>query len=125
MQLSENEAGKSTTMSGVEDLLFGIPGNSPRNFLHEYHAMRVGALLEKGNWTFRRRISVYGGPRVFTDARNPRTSRAQSKKSKDYAKSDSYLVVDAVLWTRSPLENSLPNRKNQGIFLNFPGNRSA
>lgn len=48
MLLGENEAGKSTTMGGVEDLLFGIPANSPRNFLHEYNAMRVGAILEKG-----------------------------------------------------------------------------
>src|SRR3569833_2664149 len=48
MLLGENEAGKSTTMGGVEDLLFGIPANSPRNFLHEYNTMRVGALLEKG-----------------------------------------------------------------------------
>src|SRR5581483_3487458 len=47
--LGENEAGKSTTMSGVEDLLFGIPPNSSRNFLHEYNSMRVGALLEKGS----------------------------------------------------------------------------
>jgi uncharacterized protein YhaN len=47
MLLGENEAGKSTAMAGIEDLLFGIPPNSPRNFLHEYNAMRVGALLEK------------------------------------------------------------------------------
>src|ERR1700761_1617495 len=48
MLLGENEAGKSTAMNGVEDLLFGIPQNSPRNFLHEYSAMRIGATLEKG-----------------------------------------------------------------------------
>ena len=48
MVLGENEAGKSTSMAGAEDLLFGIPANSPRNFLHEYGAMRVGAILEKG-----------------------------------------------------------------------------
>jgi uncharacterized protein YhaN len=30
MLLGENEAGKSTTMGGVEDLFFGIPANSPR-----------------------------------------------------------------------------------------------
>jgi uncharacterized protein YhaN len=48
MVLGENEAGKSTAMAGIEDLLFGIPSNSPRNFLHEYGAMRVGATLEKG-----------------------------------------------------------------------------
>ena len=45
--LGENEAGKSTAMAGIEDLLFGIPSNSPRNFLHEYGAMRIGATLEK------------------------------------------------------------------------------
>ncbi|OCK55431.1 YhaN family protein [Bradyrhizobium sp. LMTR 3] len=42
----ENEAGKSTTMSAIEDLLFGIPGQSPRNFLHENAALRIGATLE-------------------------------------------------------------------------------
>ena len=46
--LGDNEAGKSTAMAGAEDLLFGIPQNSPRNFLHEYSAMRIGATLEKG-----------------------------------------------------------------------------
>ena len=53
MLLGENEAGKSTAMAGVEDLLFGIPANSSRNFLHEYNAMRVGALLEKGSDTLK------------------------------------------------------------------------
>ena len=53
----DNEAGKSTAMAGIEDLLFGIPSNSPRNFLHDYGAMRVGAILEKGGdaLTVRRR----------------------------------------------------------------------
>jgi len=46
--LGENEAGKSTAMAAIEDLLFGIPSNSPLNFLHEYGAMRVSATLEKG-----------------------------------------------------------------------------
>lgn len=53
MLLGENEAGKSTTMSSIEDLLFGIPTNSSRNFLHEYNAMRVGAILEKGSDTLK------------------------------------------------------------------------
>ncbi len=53
----ENEAGKSTAMAAIEDLLFGIPPNSPRNFLHDYGTMRVGAILEKGEnaLTVRRR----------------------------------------------------------------------
>ncbi|TAJ88471.1 AAA family ATPase, partial [Reyranella sp.] len=53
MLLGENEAGKSTAMGGVEDLFFGIPSNSSRNFLHEYNAMRVGALLERGSDTIK------------------------------------------------------------------------
>ena len=53
MLLGENEAGKSTTMGGVEDLLFGIPPSSSRNFLHEYNAMRVGAILERGSDTLK------------------------------------------------------------------------
>ena len=41
-----NEAGKSTALSAIEDLLFGIPGNSSYNFLHDYGSMRIGAVLE-------------------------------------------------------------------------------
>ncbi|MBI5263857.1 MAG: AAA family ATPase [Bradyrhizobium sp.] len=41
-----NEAGKSTAMAAIEDLLFGIPTTSPRNFLHDYAAMRIGAILD-------------------------------------------------------------------------------
>ncbi len=46
-----NEAGKSTALAAVEDLLFGIPHNSPLNFLHEYASMRIGAVLESDNQT--------------------------------------------------------------------------
>jgi uncharacterized protein YhaN len=46
-----NEAGKSTALSAIEDLLFGIPGNSHYNFLHDYGSMRVGAVLESGGKT--------------------------------------------------------------------------
>jgi uncharacterized protein YhaN len=55
--LGDNEAGKSTAMAGIEDLLFGIPSNSLRNFVHDYGNMRVGATLEKAGQvlTVRRR----------------------------------------------------------------------
>ena len=46
-----NEAGKSTALSAIEDLLFGIPHNSPLNFLHDYGSMRIGAVLEKDGET--------------------------------------------------------------------------
>jgi uncharacterized protein YhaN len=43
-----NEAGKCTTLSAIEDLLFGIPMHSPYSFLHDYTSMRIGAVLENG-----------------------------------------------------------------------------
>ena len=43
-----NEAGKSTALSAIEDLFFGIPPRSPYGFLHAYSSMRIGALLESG-----------------------------------------------------------------------------
>ena len=44
-----NEAGKSTALAAIEDLLFGIPMQSPYNFLHDYSSMRIGANLENGS----------------------------------------------------------------------------
>ncbi len=46
-----NEAGKSTSLAALEDFLFGIPHNSPRNFLHDYGSMRVGAVLQSNGET--------------------------------------------------------------------------
>lgn len=43
-----NEAGKSTALSAIEDLLFGIPVRSPYNFRHNYASLRIGAVLENG-----------------------------------------------------------------------------
>lgn len=52
-----NEAGKSTALAALEDLLFGIPRSSPLNFLHPYPEMRIGGRLEAAGETleFRRR----------------------------------------------------------------------
>ncbi len=43
-----NEAGKTTALTAIEDLLFGIPPRSPYGYLHDYGAMRIGALLQNG-----------------------------------------------------------------------------
>ncbi len=43
-----NEAGKSTALSAIEDLLFGIDPKSKFGFLHEYKNMLLGAALENG-----------------------------------------------------------------------------
>lgn len=42
----ENEAGKSTTLAAVSDLLFGFQKRSPYNFRFDYGLLRVGAVLE-------------------------------------------------------------------------------
>lgn len=47
----ENEAGKTTSLSAVSDLLFGFPVRSPYNFLFDYSLLRVGAVLEDGRTT--------------------------------------------------------------------------
>ncbi|MQX35428.1 AAA family ATPase [Roseospira navarrensis] len=41
-----NEAGKSTALSAFLDLLYGIHGQTPYNFLHDYKVMQIGAVLE-------------------------------------------------------------------------------
>ncbi|MEA2998617.1 MAG: hypothetical protein QOK17_450 [Sphingomonadales bacterium] len=41
-----NEAGKSTTMAAVSDLLFGFGGRTNYDFQHDQQLLRVGAVLE-------------------------------------------------------------------------------
>jgi len=57
-----NEAGKSTSLSAVSDLLFGFPVRSPYNFRFDYSLLRVGAVLEGDDRTLacRRRKSGAG-----------------------------------------------------------------
>lgn len=57
-----NETGKSTALSAVADLLFGIPTKSPFNFLHDYGEMRIGAALEADSEVLevRRRKGIKG-----------------------------------------------------------------
>lgn len=43
-----NEAGKTTSLAAVSDLLFGFPVRSPYNFVFDYSLLRVGAVLEDG-----------------------------------------------------------------------------
>ncbi|MCP5110112.1 MAG: AAA family ATPase, partial [bacterium] len=40
-----NEAGKSSTLRALLDLLFGIPERTPDNFLHSNQDLRIGAEL--------------------------------------------------------------------------------
>ena len=40
-----NEAGKSSSLRAIADLLYGIPGRTPDNFVHPYPKLRIGAEL--------------------------------------------------------------------------------
>lgn len=40
-----NEAGKSTVLAAVGDLLFGMAERTPYSFRHEYGRLRIGATL--------------------------------------------------------------------------------
>lgn len=53
-----NEAGKSSLLRAIRDLLFGIHGHSPDNFLHEYKNLRLLGEIENragDRLTFQRR----------------------------------------------------------------------
>lgn len=53
-----NEAGKSSLLRAIRDLLFGIHGQSPDNFLHDYSALRIrGEIVNRAGTqlTFQRR----------------------------------------------------------------------
>jgi uncharacterized protein YhaN len=53
-----NEAGKSTALAAITDVLYGIEGRSPFDFLHRYADMRLGAAIageDGGRFEFRRR----------------------------------------------------------------------
>ncbi|MCA9178294.1 MAG: AAA family ATPase [Planctomycetales bacterium] len=41
-----NEAGKSSSLRAIVDLLYGIPGQTPDNFVHPYRKLRIGAELQ-------------------------------------------------------------------------------
>lgn len=47
--IGPNEAGKSTMLNGLGDLLFGIEATSPYNFLHDYQAMRLGGVVQNAS----------------------------------------------------------------------------
>ncbi|HMP78469.1 MAG TPA: AAA family ATPase, partial [Pirellulaceae bacterium] len=49
--LGPNEAGKSSSLRGVRSLLYGIPTQSPDDFVHAYQDMRIGGLLETASGT--------------------------------------------------------------------------
>lgn len=47
--LGPNEAGKSTLLDAISDLLFGFPARSPYGFRFENNLLRVGAAMERSD----------------------------------------------------------------------------
>lgn len=65
-----NEAGKTTSLAAISDLLFGFPTRSPYNFVFDYALLRVGAVLEEDGRTFAcRRKKGASGTLVDADDR--------------------------------------------------------
>jgi uncharacterized protein YhaN len=65
-----NEAGKTTSMAAVSDLLFGFGTTSPYNFRFDYSLLRVGALIEEdGESLAVRRRKANAGSLVGSDDR--------------------------------------------------------
>lgn len=63
-----NEAGKTTSMAAVSDLLFGFGTTSPYNFVFDYSLLRVGAELEEdGHSLLVRRRKANSGSLVGAD----------------------------------------------------------
>ncbi|NQU26073.1 MAG: AAA family ATPase, partial [Candidatus Nealsonbacteria bacterium] len=46
-----NEAGKSSSLRGLRQMLYGIPNNSADNFIHAHPRLRVGATLGRADGT--------------------------------------------------------------------------
>ncbi|MEE2639125.1 MAG: AAA family ATPase [Planctomycetota bacterium] len=44
-----NEAGKSSSLRAISDLLYGIPTRTPDNFVHPYPKLRIGADLQNSD----------------------------------------------------------------------------
>ena len=66
----DNEAGKSTSLAAVSDLLFGFQTRSPYNFIFDYSLLRVGAVLEDDGASFAcRRKKGASGTLIDTDER--------------------------------------------------------
>ena len=56
-----NEAGKSSLLRAFRDLLFGIHGQSPDNFLHDYKNLRlIGGIVNRAGdqLIFQRRVVI-------------------------------------------------------------------
>ncbi|MBF0626383.1 MAG: AAA family ATPase, partial [Magnetococcales bacterium] len=67
--LGNNEAGKSTALTAIGDLLFGIPERTPFNFRHDYRDLRIGARIVAEDGTRLEFLRRKGHKAPLTDRR--------------------------------------------------------
>ena len=63
-----NEAGKSTALRALKQLLYGIPQRSSDDFVHRYSDMRIGGVLANGDGS---RIEIVRRKATKNDLRGP------------------------------------------------------
>ena len=63
-----NEAGKSSFLRALRALLFGIPGKSVDNFIHDYKQLRIAAELERADGVTRLVQRRKGNKNTLLDA---------------------------------------------------------
>ena len=76
----ENEAGKSSSLRGLEGLCFGIEAKSQDNHLHSYDQMRVGATLRLADGTRRTFIRRKGLKNTVLDEKGGVTPDAEFER---------------------------------------------
>ncbi len=85
-----NEAGKSTTLAAITDLLYGIKRQTPWNFLHANELLELGATLQQGE----QRVDIKRFKNHWTNASNDRLERfpldLQGLTRDDYARRFSF-----------------------------------
>ncbi len=67
-----NEAGKSSALRALRQMLYGIPARSPDDFIHPYKKMRVGGVLQHSDGTVMEVIRRKGNVNTLRDGRDER-----------------------------------------------------
>ena len=65
--VGDNEAGKSTALDAIRNLLYGIDPRSRYDFVHKYSKMRVGATLRNGDGAMIRCVRRKGNKDTLRD----------------------------------------------------------
>ncbi len=79
--LGANEAGKTTTLTAISDLLFGFPPSTKYGFLHDQKRLRVGGALAFADGTRLDVVRRKGMKNTLSDARGEPVSDEQLQRA--------------------------------------------